>query len=140
MTTEKEILELLRSGKNVATIGDEFAAMLNKANNAYQAEQRAKVEEENKVVALADVIDQFIEWYEDYYAPLDHDTDSEELARSIIASIDLIDSIGGVYEDLFAQVDKSKNKNFKSNKVTVNIDNTNNNIDDFLNTVKKYLS
>ena len=137
MTTEKEILELLRSGKNVATIGDEFAAMLNKANNAYQAEQRAKVEEENKVVALADVIDQFIEWYEDYYAPLDHDADSEELARSVIASIDLIDSIGGVYEDLFAQVDKSKNVNKVKNK-TIFPDS--NSVDDFFSAVQKYLS
>ena len=137
MTTEKEILELLRSGKNVTTIGDEFAAMLNKANNAYQAEQRAKIEEENKVVALASVIDQFIEWYEDYYEPLDHDADAEELARSVIASIDLIDSIGGVYEDLFAQVGSNKSENKVKNKP---IFPDSESVDDFFNAVQKYLS
>ena len=137
MTTEKEILELLRSGKDVATIGDEFAAMLNNANNAYQAERRAKAEEENKVMGLADVIDRFIDWYEEYYTPLDNDANSEELARGIITSIDLIDSIGGVYEDLFTQMGDNKSKNLKSSKVSVV---TEDNIDDFLSAVKKYLS
>ena len=131
MTTEKEIMELLRSGQSIEAIGQEFAERLTRANNAYQAEQRAKVEEENKVVELANVIDQFIEWYEDYYAPPKQPVDAEELARNIIAYIDLIGSIGDAYEDLFAQMEGNKNKTTYTSGDSV---------DDFLSAVKKYLS
>ena len=126
MTTEKEILELLRSGKDVTAIGDEFAAMLNKANNTYQAEQRAKAEEENKVASLIPIINQFIEWYEYYYEPLEQTLDLKELAQGIIESIGLIDSVGNIYEDLFTQMESNKNRRGGS--------------DDFFGLVKKFLS
>ena len=103
MTNTNEILELLRTGKSVQEIGDNFANILNAAKAQYDQEQKAN--EARKLSSLTDIIARFIDWINEYVTPVPEDEDPEALAKELIKTLDATKSITSKLFDGLDSVD-----------------------------------
>ena len=87
MINSNEILEMLRSGKTIEEIGNDFASQLNSAKATYDQEERSKTIKRRK---LADIIDSLADWYDTYVQELNEDVDAELLADEFINVLDTV--------------------------------------------------
>ena len=89
-----EILERLRNGETVESIGNNFAKMLNNAKSQYDQEEK---ERKNRLAIkhqkLTKIIDSLADWYDTYVQELNEDVNPSELADEVIKILDIVDDI-----------------------------------------------
>ena len=91
MINSNDILSLLRSGKTIEEIGNDFAKQLNSAKAVYDQEERSKRERaEKKRDGLADIIASLADWCDTYVQELNEDVDAELLADEFIKVLDTV--------------------------------------------------
>ena len=110
-----EILNKLRDGDSAEDLGNEFAAMLNKANAQIQKEEEENAKKaankdkiDDTAVMLAEVIQYLFDYYPSIGARLmpEDEYDLDELARDIVYALD-------AYEELMVSLQgllKTNNK------------------------------
>lgn len=91
MFSNEEILKMLREGTSPDDVAKAMSDALNSANKAFEAEKKAKLAEEKearnaeKIKYLNNILDDFADWYAEYYAGSFEGVTAEDI-------IDLIDS------------------------------------------------
>lgn len=106
-----EILNKLRDGDSAEDLGNEFAALLNKANAQFQKEEEENAKKaaiEDKIDDAAVVLEVVIHYLFDYYPSIgaklmpEDEYDLNELARDVVYALDayedLIVSLQGIFK------------------------------------------
>lgn len=89
MINSNDILSLLRSGKTIEEIGNDFAKQLNSAKATYDQEEKEKRQRASvKRQRLAAIINSLADWYDTYVQELNEEVDPEQLADEIIKILD----------------------------------------------------
>ena len=97
-----EILSKLRDGDSVEDLGNEFAAMLNKANAQFQKEEEEnakKAANKNKINDTAAVLEGIIQYLFDYYPSIgarlmpENEYDLDELAQDVVYALDAYEGL-----------------------------------------------
>lgn len=89
MFDEKTILTRLQNGEDVQKIADEFAAVINAANETYNKQKAEEAAKAKRAEDLQSILDLLAEWIADYY-----NMDATELKADLTAEsiIELMDS------------------------------------------------
>lgn len=110
MNDTNDILALLRSGKSLQEIGDEYAKAMNAAKAQYDQEvaerkaaEAAKAKDARRKSELVDVLDLLLDWVNDWFAPVPYDADVEGMADEILATLDAAKAV----TDLLGSLDNS---------------------------------
>ena len=97
-----DILNKLRDGDSVEDLGNEFAAMLNKANAQFQKEEEEnakKAANKDKIYNTAVVLKEIIQYLFDYYPSIgarlvpEDEYDLDELARDLVTMLDAYEEL-----------------------------------------------
>ena len=116
MINSTEILEQLRNGKSIETIGKEIGAVLTLAQNQYEEEIAKELEEEQKLQQMEDICYDLISWLEAYYPSMSQNVSEAELheiAKSMVATFDEVSSYGDTIFHVLTSIKQPKVEKIK---------------------------
>ena len=129
MVTTEDILEKLRAGASLDSIGDEIANKMNEAKALYEKEELERNQKEDKFNAVNKAADATIDCFKKYYPTLykeffnENNVDSSQFTQNIINVLDFSEELYktpnikevmlGLGNNLFSATDKFQKANKK---------------------------